>query len=210
MKYYLVILMMLFNLIALGQKVIVSTKMTKVMYCGVANKIDVMVEGAPSRKIILKVDTGKVEKISSYEYQITPLKEGNIKLSIVDSKGKKLSEEMIKVKLLPLPTATLGGQDGGKIAVNAFKAQIGLRTSDDWQCFNPHERIGELSSYTVSILRSGIVKAVFKNDKAVFTETLRTAFEGLKADDKIIFSEIMFKCNCGSIKKLDNIEFILF
>lgn len=168
-----------------SQKVVVRTFFDYgVLYHGVANPVDIIVEGEKCKDLKIIVDE---ELINGNEcnYTILPKKIGEIEIAIY-KKSKLVGKQKLQVIDI-IPVATLiapENENGEKIIQNAHGLTFlfeGLTCSDI--------NIPKLE-YKVTIIRKD--KVVFSNifHKAVFTEKLRKELKTLQKEDLILFTDI--------------------
>jgi hypothetical protein len=207
MKYstFLILLLLSANLFAQQKpKTVLSTTQTRVLYYGIDNPIEVMVEGSPLKKFSVKVDSGTIKKIDQYHYEITPIKVGLRIVTVTDSKGVKLLEEVMIVKAYPPPIFQVGGRVEGTFSIPQLKAQGGISMFRD--CFfNLYAPKSTVIGYTAKIFRNSdlIVQLEIKGNQ--FSKELRQAFNDLKVDDKVVFENIIYEClPCVSKEKYDS------
>ncbi len=195
MKYLLFILLLFVGRFSIAQKipkVVLSTTKTRVLYCGIDNPIEVMMEGSPQRKFTVKIDSGTIKKLDQYHYEVTPTKIGRIIFTIIDDRGVKLLEELLMVKAYPPPLLAVGGQINGGMAISKFKVQGGVSQFRD--CFNMSEPKSEVTSYTIKVIRnnSSILKLDIKGK--AFSDEFRKFFSELNEGDKVLFENIEYEC----------------
>jgi hypothetical protein len=214
MKYPTFLMLLLLSANLFGQqkpKVILSTSKTRVLYCGLDNTIEVMVEGSPQRKFTVKVDSGTLKKIDQYHYEFKPTKPGIAILLVLDEKGRELLRNLLPIRKLPPPVFTVGGHNNGSMAINVFKAQGGITESKDCLTLTSGIPRSKVISYTINIYRNGNSLAMLQAKGEAFSDEARQLFNELKIDDKVVFSNIEYEClPCVRKEKLEGtMEFIM-
>ncbi|NHN27160.1 hypothetical protein FIA58_015870 [Flavobacterium jejuense] len=168
-----------------SQKVVVRTFFDYgVLYYGVQNPVDIIVEGEKCKDLKIIVDD-KIISGNNCNYTILPKKIGEIEIAIY-KKSKLVGKQKLQViDIIPVATLTAPeNENGEKIIQNAHNLTFlfkGLTCSDI--------NIPKLE-YKVTIIRKD--KVVFSNvfHKRVFTEELRKELQTLQKEDLILFTDI--------------------
>jgi gliding motility-associated protein GldM len=103
----------------------VSAEKVKVMYIGLDNELAVSGGNVGDEKVTVSMTNGTLSKIGPGRYIAKPGTPGKAVVT-VNSDGKPSSFEF-RVKSVPDPTPMVGPSKGGRMQVNVFKAQKGIR-----------------------------------------------------------------------------------
>lgn len=103
----------------------VSAEKVKVMYIGLDNELAVSGGSVGDEKVTVSMTNGTLSKIGPGRYIAKPGTPGKAVVT-VNSDGKPSSFEF-RVKSVPDPTPMVGPSKGGRMQVNVFKAQRGIR-----------------------------------------------------------------------------------
>ena len=179
-----------------------------VAYIGVANPLAAVVEGYMCDGIIVTTDNGKLEVgENGCSYVLYPHSPGIATITIV-AKGKPnkvLGSSKFRVKHIPAPDAIVGGLNGEKIKKNVLRAQIGIIAELIGFDFDIRYMITE---YTVTILSKESYFTESCTDPR-FPMEVKQAFDHVKTNDVVVFSNIKCKSPNGRIQDLRPIEFVV-
>jgi len=181
---------------------IAASKMN-VLYSGIKNPLDVVVEGYKCNDYVLSTDNGVIEG-DSCNYEINPLKPGSarIYLHTKNSKHKLIYSAFFRVKSIPEPEAQVSWKHGGDIKRSVLKAQIGIGAVALDVCARY-----EVEEYTVIIISKGKISFVQQCKSARFPLEVREAFDKLETADVVVFSGMLCKSPTGTHDHIQPIEF---
>ena len=95
-------------------------------YVGLDNPISVSGGNVGDEKVSVNMTNGTLTKTAPGKYIVRPGKAGTPAVVTVTADGKPSTFEF-KVKDVPDPIAKVGVNKGGRMPVNDFKAQFGVR-----------------------------------------------------------------------------------
>ena len=182
-----------------SQTVSISTTKTNVFYRWTENPLQIVIENNSCKNIIIKADIGKITG-SNCEYTYTVLTDTAFYDVIyvgLQKHGKTtwLSKTAYPIKELPDPVVQIGSFNrSGNIPINYILSQTGLRIPVPYGfCSFPNEKIQELKSYSVKIVRGDSVLFSQRNIAGNLFDEVLTGFikKNCRASDKIIFYEFV-------------------
>ena len=104
----------------------VSFDAVKVLYIGLDNPVSVGGgSGSSADKLRVSIDNGTVTPQGNGKFLVRVTRAGNATMTISD--GKTTIQEEVRVRSVPPPIAMVGASKGGRMRVNDFKAQSGVR-----------------------------------------------------------------------------------
>ena len=220
MKYSTLLLLLIMSMNLFGQKVVVSTKASKVAYCGLENPIEVLVDGYRNKYFSVKIDSGELKKVDKYNYLIEPTTKGPIHLYVYNSSGRIIYKDSIKVIVSSKPSVVLGRKHGGEISLNEFKAVIIDFDNEDYlgrkgivqipfSCWGTDYWMYKVTDYSVRIISTKndtVSYQVYNNE---LNSVTKKALESATVGDRVIFESIKAVSKCGFNLSLDSMEFIL-
>jgi hypothetical protein len=195
MKKYLVLTTILhLALLVKAQQVSVSMKRMNVAYVGIENPISVAVENERNSDIILETDNGRIDTTySEFGNRFWPDRPGTatVTISIKTNEGlRKIGQQIIRVKSMPPPIASLAGKSNGHIAAPVLRLQIA--PSANLMNFDIDARL-PIYKFTVMVIRDS--ELVFERKHhavqgARFDDVTLLFFKSLKPGDKLWIKEI--------------------
>lgn len=118
-----------------------------VLYVGVANPISVAASGGGDDKTTVTISNGELKKVGAGKYEAW-VKGGDKCTITVSVDGKVAGASEFRVRRLPTPVATIGGQaSGSNMNAGAFRAQGGVGA---WMPDFPFDLKYTVTSFTIS------------------------------------------------------------
>jgi hypothetical protein len=185
-KNIITVILIATSYIALGQSISIASYKNNVLYYGIENPLDVVVENIKCNYFFITTDNGIITG-ENCNYTLKPEKYGltNIFVKKITKKDTLLiGKKVFRVKKIPLPIAYIGGKNCDSIHKNLLIASGGIITRFDNLDFDITIKIDKFS---VIIFRDNtpIYKNTIKGNK--FTEELITEFKKLQPNDELIF-----------------------
>ncbi len=165
----------------------VSADAVKVFYVGLDNPISVSGGNVGDEKVQVSMTNGTLSKTAPGKYIVRPGKAGTPAVVTVDADGKPSTFEF-KVKDVPDPVAKVGLNKGGRMRVNDFKAQTGVRA--DLENFVFEGVKFNVTSYTIVLTGAGFPVLQYRDVKGGFFGSIQ---------------DLIDKCRPGTTVTLDNI-----
>ncbi len=166
----------------------ISADAVKVLYVGLDNPISVSGGGVGDEQIHLSMTNGTATKTGSGKYSVRPGKAGVPAVFTLDVKGKPSKFEF-KVRDVPDPIAKVGQSKGGRMPVNDFKAQFGVRA--DLENFIFEGVKFNVTGFTIVLQGNGFPALVAR-------DVTGATFGGIR--------DIVEKARPGTAVTIDNIE----
>lgn len=190
----------------------VSADAVKVLYIGLDNPLTILGGSAGAEKTTATIDNGELKPVGNGKYIANVNNPGKaiINVTVDGEGGKKTTPFEFRVKRVPNPTAMVGPSEGGRIPVNTFKAQQGVRA--DLKDFVFEGVKFDIIGFTLIGTGSGFeggLKAS-PNPGAYFNEDSRKIIERSKGGTTIVLDEIKAKGPDGGTRNLPAIVFNLF
>ncbi|MBV9962711.1 MAG: gliding motility protein GldM [Parafilimonas sp.] len=165
----------------------VSADAVKVFYVGLDNPISVSGGNVGDEKVSVSMSNGNLTKTAPGKYVVHPGKAGTPAVVTVTADGKPSTFEF-KVKDVPDPVAKVGASKGGRMRVNDFKAQFGIRA--DLENFVFEGVKFNVTGYTIVLTGAGFTQLQFRDVKGA-------AFAPIQ--------DLIEKCKPGTTVTVDNI-----
>ncbi|MEP6683570.1 MAG: gliding motility protein GldM [Parafilimonas sp.] len=165
----------------------VSADAVKVFYVGLDNPISVSGGNVGDEKVQVNMTNGSLSKTAPGKYIVRPGKAGTPAIVTVSADGKPSTFEF-KVKDVPDPVAKVGINKGGRMRVNDFKAQPGVRADLDNFVFEGVKF--NVTGYTIVLTGAGFSQLQFQDVKGASFSPIQNLIE---------------KCKPGSTVTIDNI-----
>ncbi|MFT4155084.1 gliding motility protein GldM [Parafilimonas sp.] len=165
----------------------VSADAVKVFYVGLENPITVSGGNVGDEKVSVSLTNGSLSKTGPGKYIVRPGKAGTPAVVTVNADGKASTFEF-KVKDVPDPIGKVGINKGGRMRVNDFKAQPGVRA--DLENFVFEGVKFNVTAYTIVLTGAGFPQLQFRDVKGASFSSIRDLIE---------------KCKPGSTVTIDNI-----
>jgi len=165
----------------------VSADAVKVFYIGLDNPITVSGGNVGDEKVNVSMTNGQLTKTAPGKYIVRPGKAGTNAVISVVADGKPSTFEF-KVKDVPDPVAKVGLNKGGRMRVNDFKAQTGVRA--DLENFVFEGVKFTVTGYTIVLTGAGFPVLQFRDVKGASFASIQDLIE---------------KCRPGTTVTIDNI-----
>ena len=165
----------------------VSADAVKVFYVGLENPISVSGGNVGDEKVSVSMTNGSLTKTAPGKYIVRPGKAGTPAVVTVNADGKPSTFEF-KVKDVPDPVAKVGINKGGRMKVNDFKAQQGVRA--DLENFVFEGVKFNVTGYTIVLTGSGFPVLQYQD---------------VKGSSFAPINDMIEKCKNGSTVTIDNI-----
>ena len=165
----------------------VSADAVKVFYVGLDNPISVSGGNVGDEKVSVSMSNGSLTKTAAGKYIVRPGKAGTPAVVTVNADGKTSTFDF-KVKDVPDPVAKVGINKGGRMRVNDFKAQPGIRA--DLENFVFEGVKFNVTGYTAVLTGAGFQVLQFRDVKGGSFSSIQDLIE---------------KCKPGTTVTIDNI-----
>jgi gliding motility-associated protein GldM len=165
----------------------VSADAVKVFYVGLDNPISVSGGNVGDEKVSVSMTNGTLSKTSPGKYIVRPGKAGTPAVVTVTADGKPSTFEF-KVKDVPDPVAKVGVNKGGRMKVNDFKAQFGLRA--DLENFVFEGVKFNVTGYTIVLTGAGFSNLQYRQVAGAAFDPVRDLIEKAKPGTTVTLDEI--------------------
>ncbi len=165
----------------------VSADAVKVFYVGLDNPISVSGGSVGDEKVVVNMTNGNLTKTAPGKYTVHPGKAGTPAVVTVVADGKPSTFEF-KVKDVPDPVAKVGVNKGGRMKVNDFKGQFGVRA--DLENFVFEGVKFTVTGYTVVLTGAGFPQLQFRQVKGASFDPVRDLIEKAKPGTTVTLDEI--------------------
>ncbi|HLO58603.1 MAG TPA: gliding motility protein GldM [Bacteroidales bacterium] len=193
--------------VAEGSTAIAATKMN-VFYLAVDNPVEISVSGVASNKVKASASNGVLEPQGN-GYNMRPKRLGNCMITVqaeIEGKWATVGTKEFRVKAVPDPIATVGGQKGGMIAKNVLMAQAGVIAT------MPPDFEFDLK-FNVTEYKVGTVVQGFLQEKPVkgaqFTQEIRNLINNVPKGNPVMITDIKAIGPDGMPRDLGSITFKL-
>ncbi|WP_153798885.1 type IX secretion system protein PorM/GldM [Foetidibacter luteolus] len=183
----------------------VSADAVKVLYIGLDNPITVSGGNVGDERVTISIDNGTATKTSAGKYMIRPGKAGNATIT-VNADGKS-TPFPFKVKDVPDPIAMVGQSKGGRMRVNDFKAQAGVRAVLENFVFDGVKF--NVVSYTIVFTGAGFSPLQFREVTGERFDPVRSLIENCRVGTTVTIDEIKAS-GPGGTRDIPPIVFNLF
>ena len=184
----------------------VSADAVKVFYVGLDNPVSVSGGNVGDEKVEVKMTNANFHKTGPGKYIVNPIKAGTNSIVTVIADGKPSTFEF-KVKDVPDPVAKVGINKGGRMPVNDFKAQFGVRA--DLENFVFEGVKFSVTGYTIVLTGAGFPTLQFRQVKGASFEPVRDLIEKTRPGTSVTIDEITVT-GPGGTRKLPPIIFNLY
>jgi gliding motility-associated protein GldM len=184
----------------------VSADAVKVFYVGLDNPISVSGGNVGDEKVVVSMTNGNLTKTAPGKYVVHPGKAGTPAVVTVTADGKPSTFEF-KVKDVPDPVAKVGINKGGRMKVNDFKAQPGIRA--DLENFVFEGVKFNVTGYTVVLTGAGFSNLQFRDVKGASFTPIQDLIEKCKQGTTVTIDNIAAQ-GPGGTRYLPPIVFNLF
>jgi gliding motility-associated protein GldM len=165
----------------------VSADAVKVFYVGLDNPITVSGGSVGDEKVSVSMTNGSLAKTGPGKYIVRPGKAGTPADVTVVADGKPTTVTF-KVKDVPDPVAKVGINKGGRMRVNDFKAQFGVRA--DLENFVFEGVKFNVSGYTIVLTGAGFPVLQYRQVAGGSFDPVRDLIEKTKPGSTVTIDEI--------------------
>lgn len=165
----------------------VSADAVKVLYIGLDNPLTVNGGNVGDEKVSASMTNGSLTKTGAGKYIARPAKSGTIAVITVVADGKPTPFEF-RVKDVPDPVAKVGNNKGGRMPVNEFKAQAGVRA--DLENFVFEGVKFTVTGFTVVFTGAGFSNLAYREVSGNTFNTVRDLIEKCKPGTTVTIDEI--------------------
>lgn len=166
----------------------VSADAVKVLYIDLDNPISVSGGSVGDEKVGFNIDNGSYKKIAPGKYIVRPGKPGTAKITLnIEGKPQVFP---FRVKSVPDPVAMVGNSKGGRMRVNDFKAQAGVRAELENFVFEGVQFT--VTSYTIVFQAAGF------NEGLQFRQVKGNRFDAVR--------DLIERCRPGTAVTIDEIK----
>ncbi|GAB3426871.1 type IX secretion system motor protein PorM/GldM [Niabella aquatica] len=183
----------------------VSADAVKVLYVGLDNPVSVGGgSGTSASNLRVSISQGSISG-SNGKYIAKVTTPGTAKITVND--GKQTTSFDFRVKSVPTPTAMVGASKGGRIRVNDFKAQAGVRAELENFVFEGVKFT--IVEYTMTFAGAGYPEFMHKAVSGNSFNAVRSLIERAKPGSTITIDEIRAS-GPGGTRTLPPIAFNLY
>ena len=165
----------------------VSADAVKVFYVGLDNPISVSGGSVGDEKVTVSMTNGSLTKTAPGKYIVRPGKAGTPADVTVVADGRPTTFQF-KVKDVPDPVAKVGANKGGRMRVNDFKAQFGLRA--DLENFVFEGVKFNVNSYTIVLTGAGFPQLQYQQVSGASFDPVRPLIEKSRPGTTVTIDEI--------------------
>jgi len=165
----------------------VSADAVKVFYVGLDNPITVSGGNVGDEKVSVSMSNGTLSKTAAGKYIVRPGKAGTNAIVTVTADGKPSSFEF-KVKDVPDPVAKVGVNKGGRMRVNDFKAQPGIRA--DLENFVFEGVKFTVTGYTIVLTGAGFPQLQYRDVNGASFSSINDLIEKAKPGTTVTIDNI--------------------
>ena len=189
-------------------KATISPTKMNVLYMGIANPINISVDGVASQNLDVTFNNGRIEKDGD-NYLVYPTKLDGLAKNTTISVSAKINGESrpmgkmdFRVKDVPPPLATIGGMNGGTIRKEDLMAENGIFAELKDFLFDLKYTV---TQFDISFTGTYVKLTSSKSNK--FTDEQKGFFSKLTPGSYIYIDNIMAKGENGSLVPLSPIGF---
>lgn len=184
----------------------VSAEKVKVLYIGLPNELAVSGGSVGDEKVHAAIDNGSLEKTGAGIYIAHPTKPGKATVTLnIEGKGPQTFE--FRVKTVPDPDAKVGASGGGRMRVNDFKAQFGVRA--DLGDFVFEGVKFTVTGYTIYLTGAGFGTPQARQVNGDSFESVKDLIDKVKPGTTVVIDEVRATGPSGGVT-LAPIVFNLF
>lgn len=166
----------------------VSADAVKVFYVGLDNPITVSGGNVGSEKVSVSMTNGTVSRgEGNGKWIVRPGKAGTPAVVTVNADGKPSTFEF-KVKSVPDPIVKVGASKGGRMLVNDFKAQFGVRA--DLENFVFEGVKFNVTGYTIVLTGAGYPQLQYRQVSGASFNAVRDLIEKAKPGTTVTVDEV--------------------
>ncbi len=186
----------------------VSADAVKVLYIGLDNPLTILGGTAGDEKTSARIESGELQKTGAGKYIARVGTPGKTTINVT-VEGKTTPFEF-RVKRVPDPTPMIGASKGGRMRVNDFKAQAGVRAELENFVFEGVKF--DVISYVVYATGAGFTEnpGISQNGGAYFNDASKRVIEKSRPGTTIVIDEVRAKGPGGDTRNLPPMAFNLF
>jgi gliding motility-associated protein GldM len=186
----------------------VSADAVKVLYIGLENPLTISGGNVGAEKTNASINNGSLRNLGGGKYIATVSTPG--KATITVSADNKNTAFEFRVKRVPDPVPMVGASQGGRMPVNAFKAQAGVRA--DLKDFVFEGVKFDIVSYVVYATGAGFLEnpGISQNPGAYFTGQSKGIIEKFRPGTTVVLDEIKARGPDGQTRSLPTMAFNLY
>lgn len=189
----------------------VTPEAVKVLYIGLENPISITGGTKGAESITPSISQGAIvpDKKGNGLYIATVDKPAPATITVKTSDGQ-VTNVAFKVKSVPNPTPMVGGSAGGRISINDFKAQVGLRA--DLSDFVFEGVKFDVIGYTIIGTGNGFQQTgpkAYENNGAYFEAEAKKIIDACKPGASVIFDRIKVRGPGGTRTLPQTVAFTL-
>lgn len=187
MKNLLLFLLIPFSCAA--QQTAIANLKSNILYIGVDNPLDVVVENTPCETLILSTDNGAIRG-KGCRYTAMPQTPGEMSLSVKKISGGDtldVTVQKFRVKQIPNPTASIGLKNFGPVGRKFLIAHRGISTIVE--NFDIDVR-ALVTRFRMFIMRGDTLIASHTGKGYLFDEPIKASLAQIKSGDRVYFVDI--------------------
>ncbi len=189
MKKVLILLLIVISTKSFGQTIAIASSKNNVLYFGIENPLDVVVENMKCGSFFLKANNGTLSG-EKCNYLIKPEEYSLVNIYIMKIIRKDtilIGKKVFRVEKVPLPIASIGGVNQGKIHKNKLIVSGGIVAK---MYDIDIDAIFKIDEFSMIIFRdkTPVYKVQVKGNR--FTEEMINEFKKLQSNDELIFYNI--------------------
>ncbi len=187
--------------------VTVSTDATRVLYLGLDNPVSITGGPVGAEKVTATMTGGELINKGNGQYIAKPSAQGEATINVTVE--GKVTNFKLRVKRVPDPIAMVGNSTGGRMAANAFKAQMGVRA--ELKDFVFEGVTYNITSFTLVANGGPITNLQFSpNAGGIFTEDTKRIIEKCGPGTMVSIDEVKARGPDGTTRNLPAMSFNLF
>lgn len=184
----------------------VSAEKVKVLYIGLENDLAISGGSVGDEKVTASINNGSLSKTGAGKYVAKPATPGEATVTVV-ADGKSIPFKF-KVKTVPDPVAMVGREKGGRVLLNAIKAQQGVRAELENFVFDGVKF--DVTGFTVYATGAGFGGGPGINPNpgsGIFNAESKRLINKLQVGSTLVIDEIKAVGPGGSTRKLPPLVF---
>lgn len=176
----------------------ISADKVQVLYIGLENELTISGGSVGDEKVHASVDNGQlIKSAGAGKYVARPTKTGTATITLnIDGKGAQTFT--FRVKQVPDPHAMVGASPGGRMSVNDFKAQAGVRA--DLGDFIFEGVKFTVTGYTVYMTGAGFNPPQARQASGNTFNDIRDLIDKVKPGTTVVLDEIRASGPSGVVK----------
>ena len=184
----------------------ISADATRVLYIGLDNPISVGgANGRGAESLRVSIDQGTIASVGGGKYVARVSTPGVAHITVSD--GKTQISQELRVRTVPTPIAMVGASKGGRMRLNDFKAQAGVRAELENFVFEGVKFT--VTSFTVTCTGAGYPEFMHRSVSGNLFAPVQDLIERAKPGSTIMIDDIRATGPGGS-RSLPPVAFNLF